>query len=42
MAPMEYNLMEKALWHQRNMSSWSIAPRKKAWFYGRLFKKNKA
>ena len=31
--------MEKALRHQRNMSSWFIAPMKKAWFYERLFKK---
>ena len=31
--------MEKALRHQRNMSSWFMAPMEKAWFYERLFKK---
>ena len=29
--------MEKALWPQRNITLWVIAPMQKAWFYKRLF-----
>ena len=29
--------MEKALWPQRNITLWVIAPMEKAWFYKRLF-----
>ena len=39
MAPMEYNPMEKTLWPQWNMTSWSIAPMETAWFYEDSFLK---
>ena len=29
--------MEEALWPQWNIPPWLIAPKKKAWFYERLF-----